>query len=52
MMDKNPFKEYKENPTVEKRNELVEDNLYIVDILIRKYLGKGVDYDEDRKSVV
>lgn len=40
------FQEYKENPTIEKRNELVEKNLYMVDILIRKYLGKGVEYDD------
>ena len=40
------FIEYKKNPTVEERNALVEDHLYMVDILIRKYLGKGVDYDD------
>ena len=40
------FKQYKENPTIEARNALVEEHLYMVDILIRKYLGKGVDYDD------
>lgn len=40
------FKKYKENPTVEARNELVEEHLYMVDILIKKYLGKGVDKDD------
>ena len=40
------FKEYAKNPTIELRNQLVEENLYMVDILIRKYLGKGVDYDD------
>ncbi len=40
------FKAYKKNPTIEERNALVEDHLYMVDILIRKYLGKGVDYDD------
>ena len=40
------FIEYKKNPTVEERNALVEDHLYMVDILIRKYLNKGVDYDD------
>lgn len=40
------FKAYKSNPTVEARNELVEKHLYMVDILIRKYLGKGVEYDD------
>ena len=40
------FKEYAKNPTIELRNQLVEENLYMVDILIRKYLGQGVDYDD------
>ena len=40
------FREYAANPTIELRNELVEENLYMVDILIRKYLGKGVEYDD------
>ena len=40
------LKEYAKHPTVELRNKIVEDNLYIVDILIRKYLGKGVDYED------
>lgn len=46
MTDKDLFQEYKNNPTTEKRNEIVEKYLYMVDILIRKYLGKGVDYDD------
>ena len=40
------FLEYKKNPTIELRNQIVEDHLYMVDILIRKYLNKGVDYDD------
>ena len=40
------FREYKAHPSIALRNQLVEENLYIVDILIRKYLGKGVDYDD------
>ena len=40
------FQEYAANPTIELRNELVEEHLYMVDILIRKYLGKGVEYDD------
>jgi len=32
--------------TRETRNEIVERYLYIVDILIKKYLNKGVDYDD------
>ena len=46
MTDRDLFQEYKNDPTVEKRNEIVEKYLYMVDILIRKYLGKGVDYDD------
>lgn len=40
------FNEYVQHPTIQLRNKIVEENLYIVDILIRKYLGKGVDYDD------
>ena len=40
------FIEYRKNPTIELRNQIVEDHLYMVDILIRKYLNKGVDYDD------
>ena len=45
-MNSELFNRYAENPTIELRNQIVEDNLYMVDILIRKYLGKGVDYDD------
>ena len=31
---------------IEKRNKLVEDHLYMIDILIRKYLGRGVEKDD------
>lgn len=40
------FKRYAEHPTIELRNQIVEEHLYMVDILIRKYLGKGVEYDD------
>ncbi|MGN0709173.1 MAG: SigB/SigF/SigG family RNA polymerase sigma factor [Anaerovoracaceae bacterium] len=40
------FIQYKQHPTIELRNEIVEKYLYMVDILIRKYLGKGVEYDD------
>ncbi len=46
MMDRKLFEDYKQNPTIEKRNFIVEENLYMVDILIHKYLGKGVEYDD------
>lgn len=31
---------------IDARNRLVEDHLYLADILIRKFLGKGIDYDD------
>lgn len=40
------FKEYRTSGDTELRNKLVEDNLYMVDVLIKKYLGKGVSYDD------
>ncbi|MBR5230363.1 MAG: sigma-70 family RNA polymerase sigma factor [Firmicutes bacterium] len=40
------FSQYAANPTAQLRNQIVEANLYMVDILIRKYLGKGVDYED------
>ncbi len=46
MIDQELFEDYKQNPTIEKRNAIVEKNLYMVDILIRKYLSKGVEYDD------
>ena len=46
MMTAELFREYSLNPTIELRNRIVEENLYMVDILIRKYLGKGVEYDD------
>lgn len=46
MIDQELFEDYKQNPTIEKRNAIVEKNLYMVDILIRKYLSKGVEYED------
>ena len=46
MIEQELFFEYKSNPNIELRNQLVEKYLYMVDILIRKYLGKGVEYDD------
>lgn len=40
------FKEYKRTRDLKIRNELVERYLYIVDILAKKYINKGVDYDD------
>ena len=46
MIDQELFVQYKNNQSIEIRNEIVEKYLYMVDILIRKYLGKGVEYDD------
>jgi len=40
------FKQYAETGDLEVRNRIVETYLFMVDILIRKYLNKGVDYDD------
>lgn len=40
------FREYKKTGDIALRNQIVEHYLYMVDILIRKYLNKGVDYDD------
>jgi len=44
--NKELFDRYRETKSIELRNELVEKYLYIVDILIKKYLNKGVDYED------
>lgn len=46
MTNREKFTEYKKNPTIELKNKIVEEHLYMVDILIRKYLNKGVEYDD------
>jgi RNA polymerase sigma-B factor len=40
------FEEYTKTKDVALRNQIVEKYLYLVDILIRRYLNKGVDYDD------
>jgi RNA polymerase sigma-B factor len=40
------FIKYAETKDTEIRNQLVEQYLYIVEILIKKYLNKGIDYDD------
>lgn len=46
MRDKELFQAYKGRKDIETRNKIVEKYLYMVDILIKKYLGKGVEYDD------
>ena len=40
------FEEYERTKSIELRNILVEKYLYLVDILVKKYLNKGIEYDD------
>ncbi len=40
------FKRYKESGDVALRNEIAEHYLYIADILAKKFVGRGVEYDD------
>lgn len=44
--DKELFKKYIETKDIEIRNSIVEKYLYLVDILVKRYLNKGVEYDD------
>lgn len=46
MTNRELFDRYRETGDITIRNELVEKYLYMVDVLIRKYLNKGVEYDD------
>ena len=46
MTEKDLFLEYRKTKDPELRNRIVKDHMYIVDILISKYLNKGVEYDD------
>ncbi len=46
MMNQELFEQYQNTKDVSLRNEIVESYLYMVNILVRKYLNKGVDYDD------
>ncbi len=40
------FEEYNRTKDPELREKLIEDNLYIAEILAKKYYGRGIDYDD------
>ncbi len=40
------FMKYKETKDIEIRNELIQRYLYIADILVKKYVNKGIEYDD------
>lgn len=46
MLKQEVFDQYSKTKDISLRNEIVESYLYMVDILIRKYLNKGVEYDD------
>ncbi|MDR0885804.1 MAG: SigB/SigF/SigG family RNA polymerase sigma factor [Clostridiales Family XIII bacterium] len=46
MKDQELFLKYQETKDVELRNRIVEDFIYLAEILAKKYVGKGVDYDD------
>lgn len=46
MTEKDLFLKYRETKDPKLRNRIVEDHMYMVDILISKYLNKGVEYDD------
>lgn len=40
------FKEYRENPTRENRNRIVNKYLYLPEIISKNFLNRGLDYDD------
>lgn len=46
MTNQELFDQYAKTGNLDLRNRIVEAYLYMVDILIRKYLNKGVEYDD------
>ena len=46
MTTKEDFREYARTKDIALRNKIVEENLYMVDILIRRYTGKGVEKED------
>ncbi len=40
------FQQYKESSDINLRNKIAEHYLYIADILAKKFVGRGVDYDD------
>ena len=46
MLNEELFREYYKTGDIALRNRLVESNLYMVEILAKKYVGKGIEYDD------
>ncbi|WP_422485798.1 SigB/SigF/SigG family RNA polymerase sigma factor [Gudongella sp. DL1XJH-153] len=43
---KKMFRQYKDDPSRELRDVLIERHLYIAEILAKKYANRGIDYDD------
>jgi RNA polymerase sigma-B factor len=43
------FKQYKESGDIALRNQIAEQYLYIADILAKKFVGRGVEFDDLRQ---
>lgn len=46
MEDKELFQKYRESGDIAVRNEIVEKYLYIASVLAKKFVGRGVEYDD------
>ncbi len=46
MEDKELFRKYRETGDVAVRNEIVEKYIYIASVLAKKFVGRGVEYDD------
>lgn len=44
--DKELFSIYSSDKNIEIRNELIKRNLYIAEILSKKYINKGIEYED------
>lgn len=44
--DKELFAKYRSSEDLDIRNELINRNMYIAEILSKKYIGKGIDYED------
>ena len=46
MEDKELFRRYRETGDIALRNEIVENYLYIASVIAKKFVGRGVEYDD------
>ena len=46
MNEEELFRKYRETGDVTLRNQIVEKYLYIASVLAKKFVGRGVDYDD------